>query len=169
MRRLAFCALAVCLAGCPEETGEGLGDLVVVFQDGSSDEAFLAVYDRAEQGDVTVDDSRSSSLVVPAAGTVLTPNTVPTFGWGNPGKRPHGVASGTFVWLELSGAGLAAPLHVFSLGTQTFTPTASQWADISDKLGTLTVRITTATCDDAVVREGPFRPAGSTTFTIAVN
>ena len=170
MRRWAVCALVVVsLAGCPEEGGGDLGDLVVVFQDGSSDEAFLAIYDRALQGDVTLNDSRAASVELPASGSVLTPNVVPTFGWGNPGKRPHGVASGTFVWLELSGAGLAEPLHVFSLGTQTFTPTASQWADISDTLGTLTVKITTATCDDAVVREGPFRPAGSTTFTIAVN
>jgi hypothetical protein len=167
MRWLAFCALL--LAGCPEEEGADLGGLVVVFQDHASDEAFLSVYDRVAQGDVTVNDSRSAELVLPADGSVLTPETIPTFGWGNPAKLPHGVGSGTFVWLELSGAGLAAPLHIFSLTTQTWTPTAAQWADISDTLGTLTVKVTTAVCDDAVVREGPFRPTTNATLNVAVN
>jgi hypothetical protein len=166
MRWLAFCALV--LAGCPEEGGD-LGDLEVVFQDDASDEAFLAIYDRVAQGDVTVNDARAAEMVLPAEGSTLTAGVVPTFGWGTPTKLPHGVASGTFVWLEISGAGLAAPLHVVSIGTQTWTPTAAQWADISQAVGTLTVKVTTAVCDDAVVREGPFRPTSNTTYQVVVN
>ena len=73
------------------------------------------------QDKVTVDAAQAAALTAPADGAALPARDARPPSPGScrrpSGKHPrHGVESGRFVWLELSGGGLAESINVLSLG-----------------------------------------------------
>lgn len=163
---LAFAGAA--LAGCGHDHGTP-DDYVLVRQDDASDEVLLALLDAEAAGAITISDARAARLMTPTNGQLASADEPIVFSWGLPsvaGKTPrHGIATGRFVWLTLTSSGLAKPIHVLSIGSTTWDP-GEWWADLVASGAPIHVTITTAYAEAGLITEGPFRPSGTTTFTI---
>ena len=130
---------------------------------GASDEAWLAMQDLVDAGAAQIDDAHAATLSAPASGAQLSAAAPTTFQWTLPpspaGVLPHGIDSGTFVWLHITGTKLTAPFDVISVEPcLSYPPSAADWARIAGAPGKLTVSIYTAKESLNVVTEGPFQP-----------
>jgi hypothetical protein len=165
MRFLGSFALIMCACGSgsgPDNQG------TLVTQDGASDEVYLAMLDAEERGEITGDDLRAALVSEPTDGASIPVASPVTVRWALPAQAPrHGIATGQFVWLRLSGDGLAEPIDVLSLSTTSYTPDAAIWTALQAATGPITITSTTAYSDDGILQTGPFRPLNKTTFTIA--
>jgi hypothetical protein len=150
----------------------------------ASDEGWLAMQDLVNATGAKIDDVNAAVLSAPASGALLAAATPTTFQWTLPssaaGRVPHGLDSGTFVWLHFTGAGLTAPFDVISVDPGepdadagvlapclSYTPAAADWARLAGAAGTLTVSVYTAKESLNVVTEGPFQPTTNAfTFTV---
>ena len=142
---------------------------------GASDEGWLAMQDLVNATGAHTDDVNAALLSAPATGAVLSAATPTTFQWrlALPAAilAPHGIDSGTFVWLHFTGAGLTTPFDVISVNPGkpdadagvlapclSYTPSAADWARLAGAAGTLTLSLYTAKESLNVVTEGPFQP-----------
>jgi hypothetical protein len=151
---------------------------------GASDEGWLAMQDLVNTTGAQTDGVNAAQLTAPASGAQLSAATPTTFQWTLPSAAaiaaPHGIDSGTFVWLHFTGAGLSAPFDVISVNPGkadadagvlspclSYTPSATDWASIAGAPGTLTLSVYTAKESLNVVTQGPFQPtANAFTFTV---
>jgi hypothetical protein len=166
---LAAALLALVAGGCGGDDTTGAGDLgTVVRVNNASDEVLLEIDDLVLQGQVTVDDSRAVTIVSPEPGASLPTTAPPEFAWSSPSIRPrHGVTTGEFVWMRLSGGGLAEPIDMIAVDSTNWTPDGTIWAELAQTTGPVTITLTNAYVDGGNVMEGPFRGTNDTTFTIA--
>jgi hypothetical protein len=152
---------------------------------GASDEGWLAMQDLVNATGAHPDDVNSALLSAPATGALLSAATPTTFQWTLAVPvaivAPHGVDSGTFVWLHFTGAGLSAPFDVISVSPGkldadagvlapclSYTPSAADWAKLAGAPGPLTLSLYTAKESLNVVTEGPFQPTTNAfTFTVS--
>jgi len=166
--------------------GGGAGNVPasVAINCGASDEGWLAMQDLVNATGAHPDDANAALLSAPATGAVLSAATSTTFHWtlGLPAAilAPHGVDSGTFVWLHFTGSGLTAPFDVISVDPGkpdadagvlapclSYTPSASDWVRLAGAPGTLRLSLYTAKESLNVVTEGPFQPTTNAfTFTV---
>jgi hypothetical protein len=165
---VALVAAWLAVAGCGDDHGAAVD---AVLLDDASDEAWGAFKDAVDQGHATVNDARAAALTAPQSGQTIPGASPIALTWaapaGKPAALPHGIDTGRFVWLVLSGGGeLAGKLNVVALSTTTWTPDAASWAKLVSA-GTVRVDVYTATLDTGAVTEGPFSRSASVTFTIA--
>ncbi len=142
----------------------GSSDSTIIRLDDASDETLLVIKDAVARGPVLTDDDHAARLTGPTGGT-FTGSQKPTITWTIPvhPEKPHGVESGRFVWLKLSGG---AVYDVVSLTSTSYTPDDSIWQKLS---GTVTVTIYTAEADDSMVTEGPFVPSSGASITFTAS
>jgi hypothetical protein len=159
---------------CVLETGCGGSDEAptetTVYLDDASDEAFAVFRDEVARGHTVVNDAKAAILVAPIDGQHVSAATPVPISWaaaaGKP-ALPHGIDTGTFVWIALSGGGgLAAGVNVVGLSSTTWTPDADTW-DQMVSAGTVDVAVYTATMDTGAVTEGPFAPTAHYSFSIS--
>ena len=156
-------------AGCGGSDDETPAE-TTVFLDDASDEAFAAFQDEVAGGHTVVNDAKAAVLVAPSSGQHLSAATPVPISWaaaaGKP-ALPHGIDTGTFVWIALRGGGdLAAGVNVVGLSSTTWTPDADSWAKMVSA-GTVNVSVYTATMDTGAVTEGPFAPTAHYSFSIS--
>lgn len=172
------------VVGCGGGGGGGDVPANVTINCDASDEGWLAMQDLVDTTGAKTDDVNAATLSAPASGAQFTAATPTTFQWTIPsaaaGVVPHGLGSGTFVWLHFTGAGLPAPFDVISVSPGqvdadagvlapclSYTPSATDWATIAGAPGTVTVAVYTAKENFNVVTQGPFQPTTNTfTFTV---
>ena len=151
---------------------------------GASDEGWLAMQDLVNATGAHTDDVNAALLSAPVTGALLSAATPTTFQWTLSLPltilAPHGIDSGTFVWLHFTGAGLTAPFDVISVNPGkpdadagvlgpclSYTPSAADWARLAGAPGTLTLSLYTAKESLNVITEGPFQPTvNAFTFTV---
>ena len=72
--------------------------------------------DLVERGNVVVDDEVAAHLTDPASGTELSADQPPTFTWSaRSSTARHGLTTGEFVWLNITGPGMDAPIDVVAI------------------------------------------------------
>jgi hypothetical protein len=164
--------LALLLAsGCPfaDEGGVDL-DRAILLND-AADSVLATMADAVDSGKLQVDEDQAAALVAPEPGATVARDTPQQFAWSLPSGgslRARGSkTSGEFVWLELSGGGLARNVDVLATGMSSWTPTAAEWAEISAATGEITVTLTNATLENGVIVAGPFRRTSPGSFSIA--
>ncbi len=174
MRPLLCSSVALApLLGCggsPSKAAEN-----VTINCGASDEGWLAMQDLVNSTGAQTDDVKAARLSAPATSAPLSAATPTTFQWTLPwaaaAVSPHGIDSGTFVWLHITGTRLTPPFDVISVDPgrpdadagvlspcSSYTPSAGDWARIAGAPGTLTLSLYTAKESLNVVTEGPFQP-----------
>ncbi len=174
-------ALAAVL-GCGGGASKPLASVAI--NCGASDEGWLAMQDLVNAGATLTDDVNAARLSEPTNGSLLAAASLSTFQWTLPPRvaavLPHGIDSGTFVWLHFTGSRLTAPFEVISVDPGkpdadagvlapclSYTPSAADWARIAGAPGTLTLSLYTAKESLNVVTEGPFQPTiNAFTFTV---
>jgi hypothetical protein len=168
-RALLAGALLLLAAGCPfgDDAGVDLDRAILV--NDAADSVLATMSDAVDSGQVQVNDDKAAALVSPEPGATLARATPATFAWSLPnGKRGRGTTtSGEFVWLELSGGGLARTIDVLAVGVTSWTPTGAEWAELGQATGAITLTLTNAQVQDGVLADGPFRATLPATFSIA--
>jgi hypothetical protein len=156
------------IAACPADGGGVDLDRAILLGD-ASDTVLAAMSDAVDNGSVQIQDDQAASIVTPEPGATLDRATPPQFAWAVPNQKARRgtVTSGEFVWLSLSGGGLARQIDVLAVGVTTWTPSASEWAEISAATGPVTLTLTNAAVDSGVITAGPFRASAPSTFAIA--
>ena len=161
---LSVVLLGAFLGACSDDHST---DETLILLDSASDEAFATFRADVAAGNATPGSS-AAALVAPTPGQTV-PATPFTFRWSFPREspaKPHGVESGRFVWLELSGSGtLADAIDIVAITSTSYTPDADVWAKIAGG-GTITAKIYTAMLDEGALTDGPFSSA-SVTFNVA--
>ncbi len=185
MRARALLCLSTAIApvvGCGESASKAVPSVTI--HCGASDEAWLAMQDLVNAAGAKADDASAALLSAPASGALLSASTPATFEWTLPptaaATAPHGIDSGTFVWLHFTGAALSAPFDVISVSPGkldadagvlapclSYTPSAADWTRIAGAPGTLTLSLYSAKESLNVVTEGPFQSTTkAVTFTV---
>ena len=170
MRWLALSSVVLSVAlsamvGC----GDDAATVDAILVNDASDEVFATLEDEEAQGGLMSDPTRAATIVAPTTGTSLTKGTPPTFTWALPAstRTPrHGVANGTFFWLQFTGAGISDKVDVLAVGVMSWTPSADDWARIAVSPGNLSVRLVTAVVADALVVEGPWEADASPSYPV---
>lgn len=175
MNRLAFlmfCSLAIVPACSGDDDGGDEIDADLTLLDEASDEVFLTIRDLVDRGELTIDDAAAARMVSPADGESLSAATPPTFTWnhGNSTIR-HGVTTGDFVWLSITCPGLARPVDLLAVQTESWTVDADHWAAITGAAlasdsSQCTAALVSAYVDREIVQEGPYQASSSPSYTI---
>ncbi len=167
MRTQSLAIAAVLFStACSGSDGPSDVEADAIRQDNASDEVFLRLLDAEGQGNVMVNDALAPQWIAPTDGAMLAFATAPTFQWSQSATR-HGVTTGDFVWLRLTGPGITAPIDVLSITTTSYTPGAETWGKISAATGAVTGTLTGAYVDRGIIKEGPYRTTTPRTFTIS--
>jgi hypothetical protein len=158
MIRPALLLGALTLLGCH---GHDDAEANLILVDTASDEAFAELKVQVAAGKATSDTFKAPTLLAPADGAQVPRSEKPTIRWGFPVEKvPHGVETGRFAWIELSGSSLEGGFHIFALGSTSYIPDEEAWATIAGS-GTVTVKTYAATMEDGKITAGPY--AGATT------
>jgi hypothetical protein len=165
---LVFVLVAAVVGCTAEEDGIDLDNAILVNE--ASDEVLGTIFDSVQQGHVEIDDSKAAAIVTPEPGATVPRDTPLVFAWALPNAKRsprHGVQSGDYVWMRLSGGGLTRDIDMAAVNTTNWTPTADEWAEIATATGPVTITLTYAYVMDGVINQGPYRSTAPTTFTIA--
>jgi hypothetical protein len=168
--------LLIALAGCPSEEppdpDEILGDVVRL--DDASDEVLAVIADHVQREGTTTSDA-AAQLTSPNDDGVWPADPAGTFTWqyapttGAPaGPWWHGIDTGTFVWIRVDGGGLAEPIDLVALETESYTVSPTRWGTMAEAAGPFSATIVTTVVDRGVIVDGPWSPEtnGDATFTI---
>jgi hypothetical protein len=158
-------------AGCPLADDGGVDLERAILLNDAADSVLATMADAVDTGKLQIDDDQAAALVTPEPGAVVARDTPIQFAWSLPSGgslRARGSkTSGEFVWLTLSGGGLARDIDVLATGVSSWTPTPAEWAEISAATGEITVTLTNATLENGVLVAGPFRRTAPGSFAIA--
>lgn len=171
MKHPAALALLLPLALAPACSGDDDDeiDADLTLLDDASDEVFLTIRDLVDRGELTTDDQLAAHLTSPADGDALAAATPPTFTWEHGGSTlRHGRTTGDFVWLSIGCPGLARPVDLLAIETESWAIDADHWAVISQAAGSgeCSVAVISAYLDREVVTDGPYAPSTTPTFTV---
>jgi hypothetical protein len=154
------------LVSCSDDGGSSVPLGTVIRVNDASEEVLELMAEASGKGSTTVDDAKAFAILAPAAGASLLAATPSTFEWAKPATARHGISSGDFVWMKLSGGGLAQDIDVIAVDVASWTPSAADWELISSATGPITVTMTSAYVMSEVIKDGPYTPTATTTFTV---
>ena len=163
---LALVAL-LALAGCPADGGSIDLERAILVND-ASDEVLGVIADAVDNGQVQIDDAKAAAIVSPAPGTTVPRDPPAQFAWALPNAVRHGTQTGDYLWMRMSGGGLARDIDMVAVDVTNWTPTADEWAEITTATGPITITLTYAFVMDGIIKDGgPYRGTSPTTFTIS--
>ncbi len=170
---VALLLLVTCF-GCPLADPGGVDVDRAVLLNGAADTVLVTMSDAIDNGQVEINDDMAAAIVTPEPGATVARATPFKFAWSVPSGKPADggrargtTTSGEFVWLQLSGGGLARNIDVLAVGVSSWTPTAAEWAEISAATGPVTITLTNALLNGGVLQNGPYRATAPSTFAIA--
>ncbi len=171
---VAVASLTLLTTSCDDKPGLVVDLDAAIRVNDASEEVLGVIVDAINDDQLLIDDDKAAAIVSPEPGASV-PRAEPwQFAWASPnaapggGKTPrHGLATGDFVWLRLSGGGLARDIDVIAVNVSSWTPTAAEWTEISAATGPISITLTNAFVMDGVLKDGPYRGSGTSTFSIA--
>jgi hypothetical protein len=168
LRSLLLAVLMVVTACGAEGGGGDIDPAKVIRVNDASEEVLLTMADQVANGQLIIDDTLAAQLVTPEPGVAVNGGEPVQFAWSVPSLRNprHGTTTGVFVWLRLTGGGLAEPIDVIAVDVTNWTPDAATWSLIAATSGPVTVTLTNAFVDGGIVMEGPYRGSTAPTFSI---
>jgi hypothetical protein len=171
MRVLSLPALLIAaLAAAPGCGGDddGASDEDIIRLDDASEEVVLTMRDLVERGEVVVDDEVAAHLTAPASGTEVPADEPPTLTWSARGSTArHGLTTGEFVWLNISGPGMDAPIDLVALESTSWTVDEEHWELLRGSTGPCEVTVYSAYVEDGLVENNEvFVPSEIPTFSV---
>lgn len=173
MRVLTLPALLIAaLAAAPgcggDDDDDGATNEDIIRLDDASEEVMLTMSDLVDRGEVVVDDEVAAHLTAPASGTELPADEPPTFTWAVRGSTArHGLTTGEFVWLNISGPGMDAPIDVVAIESTSWPVDEEHWELLRGCTGPCEVRVYSAYVEDGLVENNEvFAPTESPTFSV---
>jgi hypothetical protein len=172
MRVLSLPALLIAAlaatSGCGgDDDGEATDDDIIRLDD-ASEEVVLTMRDLVQRGNVVVDDEVAALLTAPASGTELPADEAPTFTWSTRGSTArHGLTTGEFVWLNITGPGMDAPIDVVAIESTSWPVDEEHWELLRGSTGPCEVKVYSAYVERGLVENDEvFAPTESPTFSV---
>ncbi len=164
---LLIAALAATPA-CGGDDDDGATDEDIIRLDDASEEVVLTLRDLVDRGNVVVDDEVAAHLTAPASGTELPADAAPTFTWSaRTSTARHGLTTGEFVWLNISGPGMDAPIDVVALESTSWTADEEHWDVLRGCTGPCEVAVYSAYVERGLVENDEvFVPSENPTFSV---
>jgi hypothetical protein len=163
-----FIAALAAAPGCGGDDDGEASDEDIIRLDDASEEVVLTMRDLVQRGNVVVDDEVAAHLTAPASGAELTADAPPTFTWSaRSSTARHGLTTGEFVWLNISGPGMEAPIDVVAIESTSWPVDEEHWEVLLGSTGPCEVKVYSAYVERGLVENDEvFAPSESPTFSV---